>query len=1039
MTNKTQMPKYAHAQNQPMHKNKETFSALNGSIENGKDSAASAAAADAGAGAGVIHTEREHKTAPLFRSTTRRIIGTLFFGIAAWLLAFLFSHALLLYELQPLGIAFVCAAGTVLPWAAAGVLMAGLLGVFSEGVNLYLVALLITVGIRYAAGRFLYRNDAVEERSATERIGKKRWGRDRNARAESLHKTKPLSFSANVQAAAMPADGTPSYDGPQSTLDGMPPYIQGIVRLYRLLFPEKVFTQSVGMRVGISILAACPIAAGVLLTTPETVTAVSAAAFMLCAVPAFTWLFCGLFDEDGARCTPAHKEGAIGALCYAVTASIGGSMLFGFSLRLLCAHAMTLFISKKSGYLRGGLCGLLCGFACDALYAPAYALIGAVSGLFWNLYLAPAVVLSLCSGAAYAIYVGEFAAIRSVVPEMIAVSALAYPIARYLPDTLKKSGIGKKLSFLFPSSQAGAQAPPMYTNTEQADRVTPEQLGIPGLAEQLDTLSGILNGLSTTFYHLSDRQKKPGLYEIRQLCESTADRYCAHCPKHDVCWEQDFSATADAMGRITLCIHRRGRAESSAGTAFQPLEKRCPNLQKMLASMNDAAAALFEEKITSDKTEVAAGDYEGMAKLLRASAEEASKAGEKDAALSRRLGRAMGRMGFLARDVSVYGARRRTVIARGVDLGGKCTGEGARDVWNRAAFGGTLLGTEELREAFSALAGVRYRSPEYSLTAGGAELVMTMHAAPKVSVKSGCWGEKKAGEEVTGDMLTLFANRADYFYTLVCDGMGSGREASVTAQISTLFLEKLLSVSCAKGAALNLLNGYLRSRAGECSATVDLCEIDMITGDAHFVKCGAAASYLVRGDSMFRIASSTMPLGILREVSAEETAFALLDGDILLFFSDGVCGECEDASWIADALDLARENYAKEYARMKTRERCKDVILEEEGDLHTETTADKTMNPEQAEDAVSAPNTEDAGFIKNTEDVSLLSDSDMDLNAEKEPVPNKKEKGRLLSPLDYIARALGEEAKKRIGRQDDMTVAVVEIALEEVRGETLTA
>ncbi|MGM9625150.1 MAG: SpoIIE family protein phosphatase [Eubacteriales bacterium] len=930
-----------------------------------------------GSGGGIAQTPSQKKRAEERRSETkrqterafRRAVRSLVRRAAVILAAFFFSGAILAYEAQPIGIAWVCAAaGAALPAAAAGVLLALLCGSYGEGAGLYTGALLLAVGVRYAAGRFLCEGEGQMG------FGSGRSGHRGNHRTS--YEDDPDDADSRFPDNGIPGEG----NGTAVTAAGL------LARLGRAVFPSGVFAQTTGMRVGISVLSACPIAAGLLLGTAETAKAVCASGFVLCIIPAFTWLFCGIFDRG--RSAPAHREGGIGALCYALTASVSGIVFFGFSLRFLCAHALTLYISKKGGYLRGGLCGLICGFACDVLYAPAYALIGAVSGLLWNIHTGPAVLFSLFAGSAYAVYVGAFSAIRSVIPEMIAVTAIAYPAARYLPAMLKKIGIAA----WFTEDEARTIPP---CTKEDDDAVTPEQLGMPGLAEQLDTLSGILNGLSATFYHLSDRQKKPGLYEIRQLCETTADRYCAHCAHHNLCWEKEFSSTADAMGRITLCIHRKGRAE--AGAAFAPLDRRCPNLQKMLAAMNDAAAVLCEEKITKDKTEVAAADYEGMAGLLRASAAETAHACEKDTALSKRLGRAMGRMGFCARDVAVYGKRRRTVVARGIDLGFVTAGEGARGfpVGRTPTGMDTLLGTEELREAFSALAGVRYGAPEYSLWSGGAELVMTMHACPKVSVKSGCWGEKKAGEEVTGDVLTLFANRSDCFYALVCDGMGSGREASVTAQISTLFLEKLLSVSCAKGAALNLLNGYLRSRCGECSATVDLCEIDMITGEAHFVKCGAAASYLLRGDSMFRIASSTMPLGILREVSAEETAFMLDDGDLLLFFSDGVCGECEDASWIPAEIKRAKE----EYARRKARER---YIRE---DARAEVAADDS--------ACTGGAAEQGGPSANER--------------------REKQRERLLGPLDYIARSVGEAAKTRIGRQDDMTVIAVEIEMEEVK------
>ncbi len=846
--------------------------------------------------------------------TVRTVVKRCLSVLAVFFLSLFFSGTVLAYETRPLGLAFVCAAGapSAVLASALGLLLSG-----GEASALYLGGMMTSLGMRYAVGRFLTPDP--------DAFG-----------AEHSQKRKQLLRKAAREKDVSAGDAS-------------------LARFGRALFPSGVFSQSIAARVGISVLAATPVAIGYLLgDTASGVSDLTAPAirgvFLMAAIPALTYLFCGFFDRT--QCAPALREAGVGTVCYAVTASLGSLMLIGFSAKLLCAHAITLYISKKYGYLRGAVAGLLCGFACDTLYAPAYALIGGVFGVLWDVHLAAAVTLSAVAGGCYAVYMGEFAAIRAVLPEMIVVSAAAYPLLRYFPALHEKWG-GDACAIAASDASRNAPAPVAESVLSQ------EMLGIPSLAVQLDTLSGILMGLSSTFYHLSDRTRKPGLYEVRQLCEGIADRYCAHCTQHTLCWEEDFSSTADAMGRITLCIHRKGRAE--AGTAFAPLDRVCPNLPNMLAAMNDAAAHLCEEKITKDKTETAAGDYEGMAKLLRASAEEHTKSCQRDAALSRRLGRAMHRIGFSADTVSVYGDRRRVVVAEGIDLGGTGIRAGTQTY--------SLLGSEELREAFSALSGVRYQMPEYHLTDGGRRLCMTMRAGPKLSVTSGVWGEKKADEEVTGDVACMFANRSDCFYALVCDGMGSGREASVTAQISALFLEKLLSVSTARGAALNLLNGFLRARPGECSATVDLCEIDMITGDAHFVKCGAAPSYLMRGDQLFRIASGTMPLGILREVSAEETTFSLCSEDLLLFFSDGVCGEEDNSVWISDTVRDA----VADYETCRARQRVRNQVMEEENTVGTE---------------------------------------------DNEPLP---------SPMDALAAALGEAAAKRVGRRDDMTVAVLKV------------
>ncbi|MCQ2431644.1 MAG: SpoIIE family protein phosphatase [Clostridia bacterium] len=840
---------------------------------------------------------------------------------AFFVLAFLFAACSLGFGTKPAGLALLCAAGVAVPAVLAGNAAAVFL-MGGEGI-LYGSAVFLAIGIRWVAGKYILSEQGTE-----------------------IEKRYRAGWRNDDAAAGNAADTA--------------------VRFGRAVFPPGVFAQTITARVGISLIAACTVAAGILLGEGFSVENACRAVYFLCAVPLLTYLFCGVLGGEGVSVSPALREGGIGMLCCIFTASMGGAVVLGFSLKQIMAHLITLYISRKGGFLRGSVCGLLCGVACDGLYAPGYALIGAVSGVFWQVHPAPAVVLSLLAGGAYAVYIGAFAAVRSVVPEMIAASAAAYPVIRYLhlPDLF--FGTGKK---------------PKGNTVPSDAALSGELLGVPPLADQLDALSGILNGLSATFYHLSDRGQKPGLSEIRSMCETTAKEYCASCEHRKLCWEEDFSSTAEAMGRVTLCVHKKGRAEVSH--AFAPLDTRCPHFPNMLAAVSENAAVLCEEKMGGDKLGVAAADYEGMAKLLRASAEENAHAAEEDKELSRRLTRAMARLGFRAGGVRVMGKRRRTVIAEDVDLGysgGAVTAENTAD---GILHGSTLLGTEELRAAFSALAGVRYQAPDYRLADGGKNIIMTMHAAPQIALSVGFWGEKKPGEEVSGDALSVFANRSDYFYTLLCDGMGSGKEASVTAQIAALFLEKLLSVSTAKGAALNLLNSFLRARQGECSATVDLCEVDMITREAHFVKCGAAATFLVRGDHIFRIASGTMPLGILKEVSAEETSFTLEGGDLLLFFSDGVCGDYEDSAWILKSVQGAMNRSSRE-----------QIAAEESGG--------------------------------NTRD-HLES---------REPRDGRTREERL---LNRAAALLGEAAKAKLGRRDDMTVAVMRVTDAEICGTDVPA
>jgi stage II sporulation protein E len=91
-------------------------------------------------------------------------------------------------------------------------------------------------------------------------------------------------------------------------------------------------------------------------------------------------------------------------------------------------------------------------------------------------------------------------------------------------------------------------------------------------------------------------------------------------------------------------------------------------------------------------------------------------------------------------------------------------------------------------------------------------------------------------------------------------------------------------------------------REGECTATLDLCEIDLFSGEACFFKCGAAASYVKRGESLFHIPAGRLPIGVLSEVDVEKTHFRLQEGDRVIFVSDGVSQTPEDALWLCELL-----------------------------------------------------------------------------------------------------------------------------------------
>lgn len=71
-------------------------------------------------------------------------------------------------------------------------------------------------------------------------------------------------------------------------------------------------------------------------------------------------------------------------------------------------------------------------------------------------------------------------------------------------------------------------------------------------------------------------------------------------------------------------------------------------------------------------------------------------------------------------------------------------------------------------------------------------------------------------------------------------------------------------------------------------STLDLCSMDLYSGECHFVKVGSACSYIKRQHLVDRISSGNLPLGVFQRPDMEAVGRSLMDGDYIIMISDGV-------------------------------------------------------------------------------------------------------------------------------------------------------
>ncbi|OON94978.1 MAG: hypothetical protein ATN32_07585 [Candidatus Epulonipiscium fishelsonii] len=176
----------------------------------------------------------------------------------------------------------------------------------------------------------------------------------------------------------------------------------------------------------------------------------------------------------------------------------------------------------------------------------------------------------------------------------------------------------------------------------------------------------------------------------------------------------------------------------------------------------------------------------------------------------------------------------------------------------------------------------------------------------------------------SGDVHSFMELENSQYLLALADGMGSGELAQKESVATIEMLEEFMTSELDYQVALKLINSNLVLKSeNEIFSTIDVVLIDSTTGLATFLKAGAATSFVLRGNEIFTISSTSLPVGILRDLDLEQHEVQLQNGDIVIMVTDGLLVTQDDV--------LGREETFKQFI-METKSRdpqhIADYLLE---------------------------------------------------------------------------------------------------------------
>ncbi len=372
--------------------------------------------------------------------------------------------------------------------------------------------------------------------------------------------------------------------------------------------------------------------------------------------------------------------------------------------------------------------------------------------------------------------------------------------------------------------------------------------------------------------------------EAGAVFDRAADAVCRTCPGMDRCWRTGGRRTVELLAPLLDRMNRQGRLKTEE--LPEAFRAQCTQAEAFAGAVNGELRGLmyrrqYRARLKEGRA-AAYGQFLDMAEVMEGAAREMSGAAGPDLAAERRLIRYM-RSRELDGVCSVFR-----------DSGGRLHGvlEGA---------GVEALGDEpDYLEQLSQTVGVRL------CRVGGREPGrMVLRQAEPLAVSVGIATMKKEGESVSGDRGTYFKTDGGMLCVILSDGMGAGEEAARESVAAVEILEELLKAGVEPGCAMRLLNSSAMLKNGEDwgYATVDLCCVDLFTGDTRFYKYGAAPSYVKTGRAIRRVKCTSLAAGMLagEESAPDMVKMRLRPGNVALIASDGVLAENND-QWLRDIL-----------------------------------------------------------------------------------------------------------------------------------------
>ena len=371
---------------------------------------------------------------------------------------------------------------------------------------------------------------------------------------------------------------------------------------------------------------------------------------------------------------------------------------------------------------------------------------------------------------------------------------------------------------------------------------------------------------------------------VDNALEWAFDSVCSTCQSSKDCWSAAYAQTRRAIDRIRdTVVSGKPLTEEELP---EPLAHKCPRSSRLCSEINLRVAGLRARENAKKKQQQSCAlmkkQYDCIADLIR-DAKGDSGTREEFMSLVRRKAEGVAKGYFGRGDCSTVFDGERIVLTVFLNAG-----------WH----------SEDISAVTSSLSLAIGCTVTYGGcvdTPSGKALRYFIEGRLSVQVDSACVAKER--ERISGDCCRHMVTPDKRQIVILSDGMGTGEKAGRLSCAAADAVIGLVQAGVSLSSAAQALCSALEAQVDSAGfATLDMVEIDLLSGRCLFVKYGAQPSYIVRNGRVQKVWRQSLPAGLGGE--GECLTCLLSPGDRIVMMTDGA-REPEDFS--APAASLCRE------------------------------------------------------------------------------------------------------------------------------------